>query len=384
MLFHLYEAAWEDNAELCAKALNHLGGFRLALYRNRGWDSILQEPLENNRLEKETLDAMWAAVCEGKPLLKRYLERKARLMGIDAPTYFDIDAPIGRFSSAWSYDFAAEFIVTQFGRVSASMAEFARHAFERRWIEAEDRPGKRAGGFCTSFPLTHESRIFLTYDDSFNAAATVAHELGHAFHHSVFKGVPQLKTRYPMNLAETASTLAELIVVDAGMKAAQDNDERLALLDAKVRDTVAFFMNIHARFLFELEFYKERSTGVLPVARLNELMHEAQVKGYDGALAVYHPYLWASKLHFYLTGSPFYNFPYTFGYLFSHGVYDWALEDKERFESKYESLLQDTGYMRTEALAKKHFGVDLTDVEFWRGAVKRALVAAEELLRITE
>src|SRR5690606_23076315 len=231
---------------------------------------------------------------------------------------------------------------------------------------------------------THESRIFLTFDNSISSAATVAHELGHAFHHSVFRETPRLKTHYPMNLAETASTLAELIVADAGMRAAQNDDERLALLDSKVQRTVGFFMNIHARLLFELEFYKERASGVVPVARLNELMLEAQRQGYDGALDVYHPYLWASKLHVYITGSPFYNFPYTFGSLSSHGVYDWALEEKGSFESRYQSLLEDTGYMRTETLARKHFGVDLSDVEFWRGAVKRALADAEEFVRITE
>jgi len=383
-VFRLYEDAWEANAELCARALNHLGGFRLALYRNRGWESVLFEPLENNRMEQATLDAMWAAVSEGKPLLKRYLERKARLLGIDALCYFDVNAPVGRVSSAWSYDYAANFIVTQLGRFSRKMADLARQAFERRWIEAEDRPGKRPGGFCAWLPATAESRIFLTFDNSIGTASTIAHELGHAYHHAALDGKPELRTRYPLNLAETASTLAELIVADAGMRAAQDADERLALLDAKVQDTVAFFMNIHARFLFEVEFYKERASGMVPAARLNELMLEAQQQGYGGALAVYHPYLWASKLHFYRTRSPFYNFPYTFGYLFSYGVLEWALEEKDDFDQRYQSLLEDTGYMRTEALARKHFGVDLTDVEFWRGAVKRALAAVEEFLRATE
>ena len=30
---------------------------------------------------------------------------------------------------------------------------------------------------------------------------------------------------------------------------------------------------------------------------------------------------WASKMHFHLTSPQFYNFPYTFGYLFALGVY---------------------------------------------------------------
>lgn len=383
-LFTAYEAAWADHAEICAKALNHLGGFRQALYRQRGWDSILEEPLEYNRITRETLDAMWQAVDEGKPVLLEYLERKAKLMGVERLSFYDVDAPLGNVKSEWSYDDAAEFIVKQFERFNPRMAEFSRQAFEGAWIEAEDRPAKRAGGFCTSFPQSHVSRIFLTFDNSINSATTLAHELGHAFHHSVFRGVPYLMTGYPMNLAETASTLAELIVAEAGMETAQDESERLALLDNKVRKSVAFFMNIHARFQFELAFYDERAAGVVPVDRLNELMEEAERKAFCDALGEWHPLFWASKLHFYITGVPFYNFPYTFGYLFSHGVYQWALEERDSFERRYASLLRDTGYMRTEALARKHFGVDLTQPEFWRGAVNQALESAREFVRVTE
>ncbi len=383
-LFTAYEQAWTDHAELCAKALNHLGGFRQALYRQRGWDSILVEPLEYNRITRETLDAMWQAVDEGKPVLLQYLERKAKLLGVEKLSFYDVDAPLGNVKSEWTYDDAAEFIVNQFDRFNPGMAEFSRQAFERAWIEAEDRPGKRAGGFCTSFPQSHESRIFLTFDNSINSATTLAHELGHAFHHSVFRETPYLMTGYPMNLAETASTLAELIVAEAGMETAGDENERLALLDNKVRKSVAFFMNIHARFQFELAFYEERAKGLVPVDRLNELMEEAQKKAFCDALGEWHPLFWASKLHFYITGVPFYNFPYTFGYLFSHGVYQWALEERDTFARRYDALLRDTGFMQTEELAKKHFGVDLTKPDFWRGAVAQSLEGAHAFLEATE
>ena len=44
-------------------------------------------------------------------------------------------------------------------------------------------------------------------------------------------------------------------------------------------------------------------------------METSQKQAYGDALAEYHPYFWASKMHFSSTGLPFYNFPYTFGYL---------------------------------------------------------------------
>ncbi|MFX8262395.1 hypothetical protein ABTL46_21320, partial [Acinetobacter baumannii] len=70
--------------------------------------------------------------------------------------------------------------------------------------------------------------------------------------------LPLFAQEYAMNVAETASTFAESLVADYAVQAAQDKDEKLALLDDKLQSSVAFFMNIHARFLFETRFYERR------------------------------------------------------------------------------------------------------------------------------
>lgn len=382
-VFERYEEAWQEHADLLAACLNHIGGFRLALYRNRGWEDILAEPLADNRIRRETLDAMWHAVGKGAGTVVAYLKRKALVIGADEPAYFDVDAPVGSSGGALSFDEAAELIIETFRSVSPAMAALAQRAFEKRWIEAEDRPGKRAGGFCSSFPLTKESRIFLTYDNSTGAAATLAHELGHAFHHAMVNQLPYLSTAYPMTLAETASTLAEKVVTEASKRAASDINQRLALVDDAARRAVAFFMNIRARFQFELAFYQERRQGAVPASRLSELMLDAQKEAYHGALSVYHPLLWASKLHFYLTSRPFYNFPYTFGYLFSHGVLEWAQAQGSGFEESYKRLLRDSGRMQVEELAQHYMGVDLTRPDFWQRAVTLTLADVVEFLEMT-
>ncbi|WP_028987997.1 M3 family oligoendopeptidase [Thermicanus aegyptius] len=383
-LFSKYEEAWADAAELTSGVLNHLGGFRLALYKNRGWDSVLKEPLEYNRMTEETLEAMWATVEKNKEILVRYLERKARLLGLDRLSWFDVDAPLRKSAAKISYDEGAHFIVEQFRRFNPKMADFAAHAFTNRWIEAEDRPGKRPGGFCTNFPLTKESRIFMTYSGTMKNVSTLAHELGHAYHQSVMNDLPYLAQDYAMNVAETASTFAEMIVSDAALKKASSKEEKIALLDDKLSRAIAFFMNLHARFLFELDFYTERKKGPVSVDRLNELMAAAQKRAYKESLQQYHPYFWESKLHFYITEVPFYNFPYTFGFLFSSGIYARALAEGPAFAPRYEALLGDTGRMKVEDLAKKHLGEDLTKSDFWQSAVDLTLADAKEFLKLTE
>jgi len=379
-----WEQAWSDVADLCASALNHLAGFRLNLYHHRGWESPLKEPLEINRMSAATLEAMWQAVNANKDRLVTYLKRKQKALGLTALGWQDVNAPLGQADRKFSYDEAANFIVEQFGRFDLDLAQFAANAFSQRWIEAEDRPGKRPGGFCTSFPTSRQSRIFLTFSGNLGNLGTLAHELGHAYHQHVMADLPALAQQYAMNVAETASTFAELIVSNAAIAQAQDPQERLFLIDDKLSGATGLLMNIQARFLFETRFYEARKKGPLSVTALNELMVEAQKEAYREALDLYHPHFWASKLHFYITNTPFYNFPYTFGFLFSNGVYARAREEGPAFAKKYVELLRDTGRMRVEDLAWKHLAADLTRSDFWEQAILTALADLDEFLRLTE
>jgi oligoendopeptidase F len=224
----------------------------------------------------------------------------------------------------------------------------------------------------------------MTYSGTTQNLFTLAHELGHAYHSYVMKDLPPLVQNYAMNVAETASTFAELIVIDASIKQAKTKEEKIALLDDKLQATTAYFMDIHSRFLFEKRFYEQRKQGSLGISQLCELMEGAQKEGFAHSLSQYHPYFWASKLHFYGTDVPFYNFPYTFGYLFSMGIYARALEEGASFASKYVELLCDTGRMTVEDLAARHLGVDLTQPDFWQSAVRLSLADVDEFLRLTE
>ncbi|MBN8192237.1 M3 family oligoendopeptidase [Bacillus sp. NTK074B] len=382
-VFDKLEDAWEGNEELIARTLNHLGGFRLNVYKKRGWDELMKEPLEYNRMKQETLDAMWGAITKNKKPFVQYLDRKAKLLGKEKLDWYDLDAPVAESTSTMSYDEGAKFILKQFSRFGSEMAEFAKGAFEDQWIEAEDRAGKRPGGFCTSFPLSDQSRIFMTYSGSMSNVSTLAHELGHAFHSYALKPMHTLNRNYAMNVAETASTFAEMIVADAAVKEAENKEEKIALVEDKLQRSVAFFMNIHARFLFETRFYEARKKGIVSVETLNELMVEAQKEAFADSLGEVHPRFWASKLHFYITGVPFYNFPYTFGYLFSLSIYAKALESGEGYEEKYMALLRDTAVMNVEELAMKHLGEDITKEAFWEKGINLCKADVEEFLELT-
>ena len=383
-MFTKWEQTWKDTEDYCADTLNHLAGFRLKLYERRGWDGILKEPLAINRMSQQTLDAMWNVIIDSKPVFVDYLNRKAKILGIDKLSWADVEAPIGKVSGKISFQDAAENIVKQFNTFSPKLAEFTEMAFDNEWIEAEDRPGKRPGGFCTSLSVSKETRIFMTYAGTADNVSTLAHELGHGYHQHLMKDLPMINQNYAMNVAETASTFAEMIVADALVKASTDPQEKLALLEGKIQNSIAFFMNIHARFLFETRFYDKRKNGLVSAEELSQLMEEAQQEAFCGALSSYHPHFWAAKLHFYITDVPFYNFPYTFGYMFSTGLYVRAQQEGATFADKYDRLLQDTGVMTVEELAKKHLGVDLTGPEFWQSAIDLCVADVQEFMELTK
>ncbi len=381
--FDALEQAWTEKEEFFAKTLNHMAGFRLAVYKKRGWESVLKEPLHMNRMKQETLDAMWGAISAHKQPFVQYLKRKSELVGADAMHWYDLDAPVTESTQKISYQDGAEFILNHFGKFGSELEQFSRKAFEDQWIEAEDRPNKRPGGFCTEMPLSQQSRIFMTYSGTMSNVATLAHELGHAFHTHALRSIHWMNSQYAMGVAETASTFAEMIVADAAVKEAKSDEEKLALLEDKIQRSVAFFMNIHARFLFETRFYEERKKGIVAASRLNTLMEEAQREAFGDSLGDVHPHFWASKLHFYITSVPFYNFPYTFGYLFSLSIYAKAIQEGSSFEEKYIALLQDTAIMSVEDLAMKHLEEDITQHAFWEKGIRLCIKDVEEFLVLT-
>ena len=380
--FRGLEGAWREVQDLAAMALNSQAGFRLSLYGERGWDSILWEPLYLNRLRRETLDAMWAAIAAKSAGLLPFLQAKARRLGAESMRWADLAAPAARSERPFAYGAAADYVMERFTAFGGDLGEFARRAFAERWIEVQDRPGKAAGGFCTDLPLSRQTRIFMTYGRTFGGVSTLAHELGHAYHAWLLRDRPYFATGYPMALAETASTFCETLIMDAALDAAA-GDEELALLGSIGDEAVTMLMNLRARFLFETAFFERRAQGPLTAGELSELMTEAQREAYCGGLAEdgYHPLFWASKLHFYITGLPFYNFPYVFGYLFSNGLSARARSEGPGFAAAYARLLQDTGTMTCEELAQRHLGEDLTRPAFWEAAVDRVLEVVPRFIR---
>lgn len=373
-------AAWEENALPIAAALNSIKGEMLTLSQRRGWESPLDVALFNNNIDRETLDAMMTASREFFPELRRYLNIKARGLGVSKLAWYDLFAPLGESNAEWDFEAAQQFILTHFGSYSEQLAELANRAFKEKWIDAEPRDGKRGGAFCM-WLRKGESRILANYQPAYGGMGTLAHELGHAYHNLRRAECSYTQRDTPMTLAETASTFCETIVREAALEKA-DRQEQIAIIEASLQDSLQVTMDITSRFIFEQAVFDKRQQRELSAAEFCQLMSEAQQATYGDGLdaKARHPYMWAVKSHYY--GSTFYNFPYMFGQLFSLGLYARYQADPDAFRAGYDALLASTGMGPAAELAAR-FDIDIRTPNFWLaslGIIKEDIDRLEALI----
>jgi oligoendopeptidase F len=365
--------AWEGVAAIAAACLNGISGTRLTLNHYRGVTNVLEIAMFDAGVKEATIETMWKVVERNRDVPRNYLRRKAQIIGKRKLGFQDLTCPLplkdqGRFS--WQE--GTGMVLNAFRGLYPSLGHFAETMLAQSRVESEKRPGKRPGAFCTTSLKTRESRVFMTFGGALGDIQTLAHELGHAFHAWVMREVRPFACEYPMTLAETASTFAEGILCNTVIE--DDSTPELAkaqLLNSRLDHAALFLLDIHMRYLFEKALYAERAAGELTVSRLRTLMLEAQYQCFGDVLAEdeMDPLFWASKLHFYIIGVNFYNFPYTFGYLLSEGLQARAREDGPAFLPKYEHLLRLTGSYPAEEVVARATGIDLTREGFWQEAI---------------
>ncbi len=362
--------AYKKIEESSAAALNAIKGEVISISKLRAFKSPLEETLVNSRMDQKTLHTMISSIEEFLPIFHKYFRKKAEILGHEnGLPFYDIFAPIGEVDMKFTYDEAIDYIVENFNSFSQKLGDFVQNAYEKNWIDVEPRAGKRGGAFCSNLHPIGESRVLVNFDGSFSNMTTLAHELGHAYHGSILMDESILNASYPMPIAETASIFCETIVVNAALKNA-NKKERLSILESSISDAAQVIVDIYSRFIFEKSLFAARESHPLSLVELKEIMIESQKKAYGDGLdhSLLHPYMWLNKPHYYSAGRNFYNFPYSFGLLFSKGLYSKYLKDGDKFVKEYDSLLNATGKNNIRDVALK-MNIDIHDPEFFRNSL---------------
>lgn len=381
---------WGQHEETCAAALNAIAGWRLEECRKRSNGHtvrFLDAPLHANHIQPATLEAVLQAAREAAPLARRAALLQAQAYGKARYAPWDQRAPAPETEGAdgaIGYAEALELVARAYRGVHPSMGEFVQMMGEKGWIEGRVGERKQPGAYSATFPKSRTPRVYMTYAGGASETIILAHELGHAFHSWTMRDLPDSQRGYGMSIAETASTFGETVVRDALLRRASSPVAELAIVWEEASALAAFVLNIPTRFEFEKRFYEARDERPVRPNELREMMNAAWRNWYGDSLQEPDPMFWASKLHFYISGLSFYNFPYLFGYLFSLGVYARRETLGEAFFPRYRALLRDTGRMSAEALAAKHLDADLTQPEFWRASVAQLAPRIDRFEKLVE
>nr|WP_245198785.1 M3 family oligoendopeptidase [Jiella mangrovi] len=334
--------------------------------RWRGFTDVADSRHLANRVEREVVDALTAAVDEAYPRIShRYYAMKAKWLGVDQLEYWDRNAPLPdarRRDIPWSE--ARSTVLSAYSGFSPEMADIAERFFDNSWIDAAVRPGKAPGAFAhPTVPSVHPY-VLLNYMGKPRDVMTLAHELGHGVHQVLAGRQGALMAPTPLTLAETASVFGEMLTFRSLLDQAKTDAERKTMLASKVEDMINTVVRQIAFYQFERRLHTERRQGELTAERIGEIWLEVQGRSLGPAIRLgdgYETY-WTYVPHFIHT--PFYVYAYAFGDCLVNSLYAVYRNSETGFQEKYFEMLKAGGTKHhSELLAP--FGLDASDPAFW-------------------
>jgi oligoendopeptidase F len=351
--------------------------------RWRGFADIADDRHLSNRVEREVVDALVAAVRDAYPRLShRYYALKAKWFGKKRLPHWDRNAPLPQVPTrtvGWTE--ARDTVLSAYGAFSPKMAAIAERFFDERWIDAPVRPGKAPGAFAHPTTPSAHPYVLLNYQGKPRDVMTLAHELGHGVHQVLAAPNGALMAPTPLTLAETASVFGEMLTFKKLLAATRDKKERKAMLAAKAEDMINTVVRQIAFYTFERSVHTERKSGELTAERIGELWLDVQRESLGPAIELKPGYenFWVYIPHF--IHSPFYVYAYAFGDCLVNSLYAVYEHATEGFAERYLAMLSAGGTKHhSELLAP--FGLDARDPTFWQGGlgvIERMITELENL-----
>jgi oligoendopeptidase F len=351
--------------------------------RWRGFEDVADSRHLANRVEREVVEALVAAVREAYPRLShRYYAIKAKWFGKDKLDHWDRNAPLPKVEQRTiPWDEARDTVLSAYSAFAPPMADIARRFFDEGWIDAPTRPGKAPGAFAHPTVPSAHPYVLLNYQGKPRDVMTLAHELGHGVHQVLAAPNGALMAPTPLTLAETASVFGEMLTFRRLLDQTTNPTQRKAMLAAKVEDMINTVMRQIAFYSFERKVHLERRNGELTSDQLCELWMSVQDESLGPSIRLGPGYetFWTYIPHF--IHSPFYVYAYAFGDCLVNSLYGVYERSNEGFVDRYFALLSAGGTKHySELLAP--FGLDASDPSFWQiglGMIERLISELEAM-----
>jgi oligoendopeptidase F len=356
----------QENARLFTLVTNTLAKDKEISDRWRGFKDVADARHLSNAVEPEVVAALVEAVRSKYPATAhRYYAMKAKWMGMKKLSHWDRNAPLpDRPERTIAWDEAKSTVLGAYRSFAPRMADIAGEFFEKNWIDAPVRPGKRSGAFAHPTVPSAHPYVLLNYQGKARDVMTLAHELGHGVHQVLANAQGPLMAPTPLTLAETASVFGEMLTFKALLAEAKDKREKKALIASKVEDMINTVVRQVAFYSFERKVHLARREGELTSDALGRMWMEVQVESLGPAVDLKPGYetFWAYIPHF--IHSPFYVYAYAFGDCLVNSLYAVYEKSDKGFVDKYFAMLQAGGTKHHKELLAP-FGLDASKPEFW-------------------
>lgn len=330
----------------------------------------------SNDIDDETVETLMK-VCEGQTsVIKRFYELKRKLLGLTELCDYDRYAPVLQDSSRkWSWHEAKEFTINAYNEFDPRAGKIVEEFYEKNWIDADLRKGKRGGAFAMSAVPSVHPYILVNFTNTNRDVSTLAHELGHGIHQYLSRSVGYLNSDTPLTTAETASVFGEMLAFERLLAAAEDDKEKLSLLIGKLDDIFATVFRQICMTRFEEKIHAQRrEEGELKTEDFCKHWVNSNREMFGDSITWTENYShwWSYIGHF--VHSPFYCYAYSFGLLLSITLFNKykdlnSVEEKKDFCDRYIRLLSLGGSLEPSELLKV-MNVDLKDPEFWSNGLK--------------
>jgi oligoendopeptidase F len=364
-----FTATLKEHAHPLTFIYNNVLQEKATMDRLRGFSYPEEARHEANELTPSVVQNVVDVAVEGYAIVADYYRLKRELLGLPELTHVDRYAPLEESTVEIDWETARQTVLEAFADFSPRMRELIEPFFTKGWIDAEVRPGKRGGAFCSYITPDLHPYVFMNYTGKARDVMTLAHELGHAVH-GILAGRNNYLEFYPsLPLAETASVFAEMLVFERLQAQIESPRERLSLLCGKIEDTFATVFRQATMFRFEQAAHQARRTeGELTTERLNALWHDhmQEMFGDSVALGDDHACWWLYIPHIF--GMPFYVYAYAFGELLVLALYARYKQEGAPFIERYFELLA-TGSSKAPAEILAAVGIDPEKKEFWQGGI---------------
>jgi oligoendopeptidase F len=339
--------------------------------RQREYGSCRELALSQYNIPVSVYDNLVNTVSEHIPVLNRYMELRKRILGLDDLHMYDLYVPIvNDTDDEISYQQACDTVVKGLAPLGENYVSILKTAFQQRWIDVYETPGKRGGAYSGGGYATRPF-ILLNYQNKRDSMYTLAHELGHSMH-SFFsrRTQPFHYGDYSIFVAEVASTLNENLLTDYLLRTNSDPAVRLAILNQTLEDIRGTLFRQTMFAEFEQRVHSSAEGGEpLTADSLSEMYHELNQKYYGGVARVDEliDIEWARIPHFY---SSFYVYQYATGISASIALSQQILHEGQPAVDRYLKFLSSGSSDYSIELLKKA-GVDMASPEPVRQACQQ-------------